>query len=63
MTEVIHRRAFWKTLEDAGGTGTGHTGWVAWFNHHRLLEPIGYLPPTEAKANYHRQLAEQAVAV
>jgi transposase InsO family protein len=26
--------------------------WVSWFNHHRLLEPIGYIPPAEAEANY-----------
>jgi len=32
--------------------------WVAWFNHVRLLEPIGYIPPAEAEANYYRQLAE-----
>ena len=25
--------------------------WVSWFNHHRLLEPIGYIPPAEAEAN------------
>ena len=37
--------------------------WVAWFNHHRLLEPIGYIPPAEAEANYYRQLASQAAAV
>jgi len=24
--------------------------WVSWFNHHRLLEPIGYIPPAEAEA-------------
>jgi hypothetical protein len=35
--------------------------WVSWFNHHRLLEPIGNIPPAEAEANYHRQLAESAV--
>ena len=23
--------------------------------HHRLLEPIGYIPPAEAEANYYRQ--------
>ncbi|BEP60029.1 hypothetical protein GmRootV213_05830 [Variovorax sp. V213] len=34
--------------------------WVSWFNHHRLLEPIGYIPPAEAEANYYRQLASQA---
>jgi hypothetical protein len=32
---------------------------VAWFNTQRLLEPIGYIPPDEAEANYYRQLAEQ----
>ena len=34
--------------------------WVSWFNHHRLLEPIGYIPPAEAEENYYRQLASQA---
>ena len=29
--------------------------------HHRLLEPIGYIAPAEAEANYHRHLAGQAV--
>ena len=33
--------------------------WLSWFNHHRLLEPIGYIPPAEAEANYYRQLAEK----
>lgn len=32
---------------------------VAWFNHHSLLEPIGYTPP----ANYYRQLASQTATV
>ena len=32
---------------------------LAWFNHHRLLEPIGYIPPAEAEANYWRQLEEK----
>jgi hypothetical protein len=30
--------------------------WVSWFNHHRLMEPLGYIPPAEAEANYYRQL-------
>ena len=58
--ELIHRRAPWKTLE---ALELATLEWVAWFNHQRLLEPIGYLPPAEAEANYHRQLAEQAVTV
>lgn len=24
--------------------------WVAWFNHHRLMETLGYIPPAEAEA-------------
>jgi putative transposase len=32
--------------------------WVAWFNHHRLLEPIGYIPPAEAEEDYWRQLQQ-----
>jgi hypothetical protein len=30
---------------------------MAWFNHHRLLSSIGYIPPTGAEVNYYRQLA------
>jgi len=37
--------------------------WVSWFNHHRLLEPIGYIPPAEAEANYYQQLAMTEDAV
>jgi transposase InsO family protein len=55
--ELIHRRAPWKTREAAE---LATLEWVSWFNHHRLLEPIGYIPPAEAEANYYRQLAEQA---
>lgn len=55
--ELIHRRAPWKTKE---AVELATLEWVAWFNHHRLLEPIGYIPPAEAEANYYRQLASQA---
>ena len=30
--------------------------WVDWFNHRRLLGPIGHIPPTEAEAAYHAQM-------
>jgi len=30
---------------------------VSWFNHHRLMEPLGYIPQAEAEANYYRQLS------
>ena len=47
-SELIHRRAPWKTkvaLELATSE------WVAWFNHHRLLSSIGYIPLAEAQVN------------
>jgi putative transposase len=56
-TELIHKRAPWKTRE---AVEFATLEWVTWFNHHRLLEPIGYIPPAEAEANYYRQLATQA---
>ena len=58
--ELIHRRAPWKTKESLE---LATLEWVSWFNHHRLLEPIGYVPPAEAEANYYRHLAEQAAVV
>lgn len=58
--ELIHRRAPWKTKE---AVEFATLEWVSWFNHHRLLEPIGYIPPAEAEANYYRLLANQATAV
>jgi putative transposase len=54
--ELIHRRAPWKTKQ---AVELATLEWVAWFNHHRLLEPIGYIPPAQAEANYYRQLAEK----
>jgi len=56
--ELIHRRAPWKSKESLE---IATLEWVSWFNHHRLLAPIGYIPPAEAEANYYRQRANQAV--
>lgn len=58
--ELIHRRAPWKSRE---AVELATLEWVAWFNHHRLLGLIGYIPPAEAEANYYRQLASQAATV
>jgi transposase InsO family protein len=55
--EIIHRRGPWKTRE---AVELATLEWVSWFNHHRLLEPIGYIPPAEAEAHYWRQQAEAA---
>ncbi|URI11628.1 IS3 family transposase [Aquincola tertiaricarbonis] len=58
--EVIHRRGPWKTKQ---AVELATLEWVAWFNHHRLMEPMGYIPPAEFEANYHRQHAGQAATV
>jgi transposase InsO family protein len=55
--ELIHRRTAWKTRESVE---LATLEWVAWFNHHRLMEPLGYIPPAEAEANYYRQLKKPA---
>jgi hypothetical protein len=34
---------------------------VSW-NHHRLAEPLGEIPPAEAEANYYTQLSSRAIA-
>jgi len=54
--EVIHRRGPWKTK---ASVELATLEWVSWFNHHRLLAPIGYIPPAEAEENYYRQLTER----
>jgi putative transposase len=55
--ELIHRRAPWKTVESLE---LATLEWVTWFNHQRLLEPLGYIPPAEAEERYYLQLAVQA---
>ena len=48
--EVIHRRTSWKTV-DAVEWET--LRWVDWFNHPRLLGPIGHIAPAEAERAFH----------
>lgn len=45
-TELIHRRAPWKTKE---AVELSTLEWVSWFNHHRLLQPLGHIPPTKPR--------------
>jgi transposase InsO family protein len=54
--ELIHRRGPWKTMESVE---LATLEWVSWFNHQRLMEPLGYIPPAEVEANYYRQLESQ----
>ncbi len=53
-TEVIQRKGPWRHLE---AVEFATLDWVDWFNHRRLLEPIGYLPPAEYEARYYEQAA------
>ena len=50
-TEVIRRRGPWRSLEDVE---FATLEWVWWFNYHRLLEPIGYVPPAEYEEEFYR---------
>jgi putative transposase len=51
-TELIGRRDPWKGLDQVE---YATLEWVDWFNHRRLLEPIGSVPPAEFEAAYHRR--------
>ncbi len=51
-TEVIHPRGPWRSRE---AVEFATLEWVDWFNHRRLLEPIGNIPPAEAEARYYDQ--------
>ena len=53
-TEVIRRRGPWRHMEDVE---FATLEWVWWFNHHRLLEPIGHVPPAEKEEEYYRSLS------
>jgi transposase InsO family protein len=35
--------------------------WVDWFNHRRMLEPIGNVSPAELEMAYYRQQEESAI--
>ena len=48
--EVIYRRGPWRNFE---AVEYATLEWVDWFNHRRLLEPIGNIPPAEAEDQYY----------
>jgi putative transposase len=49
-TELIRRRGPWRGIDDVE---YATLEWVDWFNHRRLLEPIGHVPPAEFEAAYY----------
>ena len=58
MAEVILNRGPWRTLE---AVEFATLEWVDWFNHRRLLESNGHLPPAELEMQYLRQRNKSAV--
>lgn len=51
-TEVINHLGPWTGVS---AVELATLEWVHWFNHHRLLEPIGYIPPVVYEQAYHQQ--------
>ena len=58
-TELIHRRGPWRHLE---AVEYATLEWVDWFNHRRLLEPIGNVPPAELEAAYYHSTGQLPMA-
>jgi putative transposase len=58
-TEVIRHRGPWKQIEDVE---YATLEWVDWFNHRRLLQPIGYVSPVEYEIRYYESIQESAKA-
>ncbi len=50
-TEVIRRCGPWRTAEEVE---FAVFEWVAWFNNRRLLEPLGYVSPSDFENRYHQ---------
>ena len=57
--EVNHRRGPWRSFE---AVEFATLEWVDWFNHRRLMRPIGDIPPAEAEESYYAMLDQPAVA-
>ena len=53
-TELVKRNGPWRSRQQLE---LGTLEWVHWFNHNRLMGPIGYIPPAEAEAEYFADLA------
>lgn len=56
--ELIHRRGPWRSFE---AVEFATLEWVDWFNHRRLMGPIGNIPPAEAEQRYYASLERPAL--
>ena len=52
QAELVRRRGPWRHAE---AVEFATLEWVHWFNHRRLLEPIGEIPPAEFEQAYYRR--------
>ena len=50
----------WRSFEDVE---YATLEWVDWFNNWRLLEPIGNIPPAEAKELYYAMIDEVSMTI
>jgi len=57
--EVIYRRGPWKNVE---AVEFATLEWVHWFNHRRLLESIGNVPPVELETSYYASTGQLPMA-
>ena len=58
--ELIWPNGPWRSVEEVE---FATLEWVDWFNHRRLLEPIGNIPPAEFEALYDQSHKESATGV
>lgn len=57
--EATHRRGPWRSFE---AVEFATLEWVDWFNHRRLLTPIGNIPPAEGEAIHYAAQENLALA-
>ena len=55
-TELIYPRGPWSRIEDVE---LATLEWVWWFNNHRLLGPLGHVPPAEYEEMYNSRQTPQ----
>ena len=58
-TELIKRRGPWRTVDHVE---YATAEWVDWFNHRRLYEYCGDIPPVELETAYYAQQRAQPTA-
>ena len=51
--QLTHRLGPWKSV---GAVECEILKWVDWFNNRRLLDPIGYITPTEAQEAFYTNI-------